>query len=378
VGLEIVASGILFINPDPSRYHVFASHAHPLQLTAREFVSTYQRGSAIYAVDMELALARSRDGGVTWTDEGPIHDRGQDERPYSHHDGFLSRLRDGTLVVLTFRVDRTDPDRPMFGPTGGVSANEPVLFFSGDGGRSWSPPRPIALPTGLIGTPANPVVELADGSWLASFDRWHGFDEPGSYRPRMFALRSTDRGRTWSAPTVIADGTARGLGYWHGKTILLPDGRFYSTFWTADISDDARGPHDLPLHQLFAHPTDRHWPEPEPTPIPAQTHWPTALPDGRLCLVYTWRLAERPGFMAVLSEDGGRTWDLDHQVRLWDASGWTHIGLHAPEVYPHSHDTIAFGAPTLLTTLNGELYASWWCTYASVTHIRWARLRAMD
>jgi hypothetical protein len=65
-------------------------------------------------------------------------------------------------------------------------------------------------------------------------------------------------------------------------------------------------------------------------------------------------------------------------VRLWDATGWTHLGINAPEVYPHSHDTVAFGAPTLLATLEGDLYASWWCTYASITHIRWARLRTTD
>jgi hypothetical protein len=76
------------------------------------------------------------------------------------------------------------------------------------------------------------------------------------------------------------------------------------------------GPVDRPLHRLFAHPTDRRWPDPEPTPIPAQTHWPAELPGGRLCLVYTWQLAERPGSMTVLSADGGRTWDLDRQVRL--------------------------------------------------------------
>jgi sialidase-1 len=378
VPLEIVDSGILFINPDPSRYHVFASHPHPLQLSVQEFVSTYQRGSALYAADVEIALTRSYDGGMTWSDEGPIYDRSQDEQPYSYHDGFLSRLRDGTLIVLTFRVDRSDADRPMFGPTGGIIESEPILFCSKDGGRTWSSPQPIVLPPGIFATPANPVVELDGGSWLATFDRWHGYDEAGPYRPQMLALHSTDRGRTWSDLFVIADGTSCGVGYWHGKTIVLPDGRLYSTFWTADITDDGRGPIDQPMHQVFANPTDRQWPEPVRTPIPAQTQWPATLPDGQICVVYTVRDAPIPGFMAVLSEDGGQTWDLEHQVRLWDATGWTHLGVHAPEVYPHSHDTVAFGAPTLMTTVEGDFYASWWCTFASITHIRWARLRATN
>ena len=379
--LEIAGSGILAINPDPSRYHVFASHAHPLQLTATEYVSTYQRGSAIYAADMRIALARSRDGGTTWAHEGFLPDDTPDDtgdgRSHSYHDGFLSRLRDGGLVVLAFRVDRSGPDRPMFSPTGGIIENEPVLFLSHDGGRTWSPPRVVSLPGDIVATPANPVVELADGRWLATFDQWHGYDEPGPYRPRMLVFSSADRGRTWGGPTALGDGLDEGKGFWHGKTIRLADGRLYATFWAADLTDPDQGPVDLPLHYAFGDPGGRDWSTPAPTAIPAQTHWPAELPGGRMALIYTRRFGERPGFLATLSEDGGRTWDLERQVRLWDATGWTHLGISAPDAYPHSHDTVAFGAPTLLATAEGGLYASWWCTYASITHIRWARLEVI-
>ena len=57
-------------------------------------------------------------------------------------------------------------------------------------------------------------------------------------------------------------------------------------------------------------------------------------------------------------------------------TGWTQIGLDCPDRYPRSHDTIAFGAPSLITTTDGRLFASWWCTYASLTHCRWARIEA--
>ena len=73
--LEIIDSGILYINPDPAHYHVFASHAHPLQLSAQEFVATYQRGDGMYAVNGNIALTRSLDGGVTWQHQGFLHDK---------------------------------------------------------------------------------------------------------------------------------------------------------------------------------------------------------------------------------------------------------------------------------------------------------------
>ncbi|CAN5470362.1 hypothetical protein BH10CHL1_BH10CHL1_36380 [soil metagenome] len=376
--LELTDSGILFINADPAHYHVFASHAHPLQLSAQEFIATYQRGDGMYATNANMALSRSLDGGVTWTAEGFLYDKADDERAYSYHDGFLSQLRDGTLVVFAFRANRSESAKPMFSPSGGLIENEPVLLFSQDGGHTWTKPRPIQLPAGLVATPASTIVELADGRWLATFDQWHAYDDDRPYKPIMLACFSADRGQTWTDMTVMADGAAVGKGFWHGKTIRLHDDRLFTLYWAADMTQPDKGAVNLPIHYAITDKAGAHWPMPQPTSIVGQTNWPAQLPDGKLAAIYTLRDAAQPGFLAVLSEDEGQTWDLDHQVRLWDATGWTHIGISTPDKYPRSHDTIAFGAPTLMPTLDGELYASWWCTYASITHVRWARLRVID
>lgn len=373
--LEIIDSGILYINPDPAHYHVFASHAHPLQLSAQEFVATYQRGDGMYAVNGNIALTRSLDGGVTWQHQGFLHDKTGDDRPYSYHDGFLSRVADGSLVVLAFRSDRSQPDKPMFSPSGGLIENEPVLFFSSDGGHTWSQPQPIQLPAGLVATPASTIVELADGRWLATFDQWHAYDDDRPYKPIMLACTSADRGRTWSPMQTMADGAAVGKGFWHGKTLRLNDDQLFTLYWAADMTQPDKGPVNLPIHYAITDANASTWPMPQPTILPGQTNWPAQLPDGTLAAIYTRREGEQPGFLVVLSTDQGQSWDLENQVRLWDTTGWTHLGISSPDKYPRSHDTVAFGAPTLMTTLEGELYASWWCTYASITHIRWARLR---
>lgn len=373
--LALIDSGILYINPDPAHYHVFASHAHPLQLSAQEFIATYQRGDGMYAANMNIALTRSLDGGVTWSHQGFLHDRSGDDRPYSYHDGFLSRLQDGTLVVFAFRADRSQPDQPMFSASGGLIPNEPVLFFSDDGGHTWSKPQPIQLPPGLVATPASTIVELADGTWLATFDQWHAYEDDRPYKPIMLAFYSRDRGRTWQEQTVMADGAAIGKGFWHGKTIRLADDRLFTLYWAADMTQPDKGPVNLPIHYTLADASGRTWPMPQPTALPGQTNWPAQLPDGTLAAIYTVREAAQPGFLVALSSDGGQTWDLEQQVRVWDTTGWATIGISAPDKYPRSHDTVAFGAPTLMTTAEGELYASWWCTYASITHVRWARLR---
>ncbi len=377
--LKLVDSGIMYINRDPAHGHVFALHQSPCQLSEKEFICVYQRGTGLYAADNRTAVLRSLDGGVTWEEEGLLCDGSKDDRPYSYHGGMVTRMSDGTLVNMTIRADRSRPDRKMFSDSAGIIENETILFFSNDNGHTWSEPRRFPLPEGLIATPACSILELEDGSWLATFDRWHGYDEPKPYKPLMLASHSQDRGETWGDMVVMADGESEGKGYWHGKTIQLLDGRLYTMFWTADMTQPDKGPQPIQLHCALADAKAQHWGKPEPTNLIGQTNWPAQLPDGRFCAIYTRRdegmsRGLKPGFLAVLSEDDGRTWDVENQVQLWDATGWTTIGISSPGKYPRSHDTIAFGAPTLMTTLVGNLYASWWCTYASVTHLRWARL----
>lgn len=378
--LELVDAGIMYINPDPAHGTVFALHQSPCQLSAKELLCVFQRGTGLYAPDNMLGVLRSLDGGVTWTDEGFLYDGSGDARPCSYHGGMLTRMRDGVLVNMTIRVDRSRPGQKMFSDVGGIIENEPVFFLSTDGGHTWDGPRLFPLPDDLIATPACSIVELEDGAWLATFDRWFGYDEPKAYKPLMLAFRSPDGGGSWDEPVVMADGEPEGKGYWHGKTIQLADGRLYTLYWTADMTDPDKGPQGIALHCATADGRGREWTRPKPTNLVGQTNWPAQLPDGRLAAIFTRRdegmtRGQKPGFFAVLSEDEGRTWDMGHAVQLWDATGWTTIGIDSADKYPKSHDTIAYGAPTLMTTLEGDLYASWWCTYASLTHLRWARLK---
>ena len=285
--------------------------------------------------------------------------------------GFQARLRSGSkkwphrheVLSLVF----------LDWVAGGLTANEPVLLISRDDGRTWTAPFVIPLPGGMLATPAQSIIELADGRWLAVFDRWPAFDDPGPYRPQMICLSSSDQGQTWKDMVVMADGAGDGKGFWHGRPIRLQDDRLFSLYWSADMTHPESGPVDLPIHCAYADATGTTWDTPQPTSIPGQTNCVAQLPNGRLAAIYTWRECDKPGFMVVLSDDG-RKWDLENQVRVWDATGWTQIGLNSPHRYPRSHDTIAFGAPSLITLTSGELFASWWCTYASLTHMRWAKL----
>ena len=373
--LEVIAEGIIYRNPNPGYEYVFASHSHVVQISERELLCAYMKGQAMYAVDLEFAQARSTDGGVTWQEEPLIYDPSQDDLPYSYHDPFLGRLNDGTLIIVAFRTERTDPKMPMFNEaTGGVKETETVIFRSSDNGYTWSGPESPSFPPDLIITPTNTVLELPNGQWFLPFDQWHGFDDPGPYRPRTVGLFSSDQGRTWGDAVTYADGAEQGKGFWHGKTIPLADGRLFSLYWSADMKNNLQ---TLPLHRNFGSPDARSWSAPEATNIPGQTNWPVDLGDGRMAAIYTNRESDTPGFFVTFSQDEGKTWDIENQICVWDATGRDKLGVSAPDSYPRSHDTIAFGAPTSMRLLNGEILVSFWCTEMSITHIRYARLQVV-
>ena len=79
--------------------------------------------------------------------------------------------------------------------------------------------------------------------------------------------------------------------------------------------------------------------------------------------------------MAVLSENGGKTWDLTHQTTVWDAQGRANIGVASQERALADMVTFGFGKPDARKLINGDILVSFWCTEACVVHIRWCRLR---
>jgi len=87
----------------------------------------------IRIVDQGIYLLRSTDAGKTWRDEGPVWDGSRDKIPcyYSHTQ--LTRLSNGTVLLVSSRFDSRDPERMMFNDiTNGYLCLGGVLFRSTD------------------------------------------------------------------------------------------------------------------------------------------------------------------------------------------------------------------------------------------------------
>lgn len=141
------------------------------------------------------------------------------------------------------------------------------------------------------------AAQLSDGTIILPLS-----DIP-NYRC-IFAVKSQDDGRSWSAPSLIAAGEEHEfeepaiLCLKSDKLILI--GRDNGTRY---------------LHQTMSADGGRSWTAPTRLPIEGYPAQLLALKDDRLLLTYGWRQPDF-GIRAVLSNDSGDSWDIANTIRI--------------------------------------------------------------
>ncbi|MBI2926043.1 MAG: exo-alpha-sialidase [Verrucomicrobia bacterium] len=159
-------------------------------------------------------LVRSSDKGHTWSQAVPLPEK---LGPLTDYGSTLFRTAKGRLLVMVYRtqeqVKRPEP--------------EILLAESADNGLTWSDPAPAQVATNWPAEPASlvpygPLIEAGDGSLnrflLGGVEkdgrRYTNVRTWGATHCKAFAIRSTDGGRSWSAPIELDrtkwSGTERG------------------------------------------------------------------------------------------------------------------------------------------------------------------------
>lgn len=371
--IRIIDEGILYRNPKPGLRAIHASFPCILELSPTELICAYRRGQAFQSHDGRIYLLRSTDGGKTWNDEGPVWDGTKDRIPCYYAHTQLTKLSNGTILLVSSRFDARDPERLMYNEvTNGYSCLGGVLFRSYDHGHTWSEPQEILWPAGIVANPSStPILELSHGRLMLTIETWKAWDDPSPAYQRAMALFSDDGGYTWGEMTTIADRMDENIYNWDTRVIHLGNDRLLGMIWTHDATTDT----DLPIHIVRSEDGGRTWSKPASTGIEGQVVGPAHLGGRRILAVYNRRFHERPGIMAILSEDEGHTWDMEHQVMIWDAVGQTRVGAATEQRKVTEQVTFSFGLPSVRQVAGGDALACFWCTQDCVTHIRWVRLR---
>jgi BNR repeat-like domain len=262
-------------------------------------------GHAIdYDRPAEHVLARSLDGGETWTLERPpgLRPPAGEKIAGVPTGGIGSELRDSPGGI-----DFTEPDFALTARMTDIHAGQSRFYYSLDRGHSWE--GPYRLPDfGQPGTAAR-TDYLVNGKHDLSL--FLTVAKSNGKEGRVICARTRDGGKTWSMEGFVTP-EPEGREYAiMPSSLRLDDGAIltavrYRPFIDAFLSRD-----DGKTWQRLSRPA------PETGGNPPSLR---ALEDGRLVLTYGYR--EPPfGIRAVFSEDEGRTWSEPFVLRD-DGGSW--------------------------------------------------------
>lgn len=184
------------------RYDSIVNSPHgPIQL--RDGRLLYP-GKQLWTEEKRIGVAESDDDGATWRWLAEIPPR-EGDQVLQYHELHGVETDHGRIVVL---IRNHNP----------ANNQENLQTESDDGGRTWSPPRPI----GVWGIPAH-LLRLRDGRLLMT----HGHRrQPIGNQVRV----SSDGGRSWSDPVVIY-GEAKSTDMGYPSTVELASGDLLTVWY---------------------------------------------------------------------------------------------------------------------------------------------------
>jgi BNR repeat protein len=259
---------------------------------------------------------------------------------------------------------------PMFLTTSG--GDRVVAWVSAPGGGSdgslhvsvtpsgATEPLPTATvrdPLGAIEAHGEAPPQLAaDSSGAISVLYTVGKEVPGQRWPvsALRFVRSTDRGRSWSEPVTVNDGTEFGSHNFHALTVA-PDGALLATWlearqgksgvWLSRSSDDGRTWSEN--RAIYSDPT-----------CPCCRTSVALSADGTIYVA--WRAildGDVRDVVVTRSSDGGNSWSAPVRVR---ADGWVYPGC------PHA-------GPSLKVDARGRVHVGWWTGKEGEAGVYYAR-----
>jgi predicted neuraminidase len=265
----------------------------------------------------ECALARSLDGGETWSIEYPGR-KGILVGPAGFRHGTLPPgQREPEPVDCPGGIDFTHPNFAMTLRMGHKDHGESRFYYSTDRARTWKGPfrLPMCGQTGVMARTDYLVNGKHDCTLILTASKSNGLEG------RIFCARTTDGGKTWNFVSYVGPEPA-------GYSIMPSTVRLSAS----DLLTTIRCREGEPswIEAWVSHNDGTSWSflnRPEPDTGEGNPPATILLKDGRVCMTYGVRKA--PFSMeARLSSDNGTTWN--QPIVLRDDGGGRDIG------YPRS------------------------------------------
>ena len=289
----------LTVSAVKNRHHAFPGVA---KLPNGDLAAVFREGAGHICPYGRICIVFSKDGGKNWSAPVSIADTASDERDPSIH-----TLPDGRVLVTYGGWNSwmaRDGIRQKFpSETAYIEQAGPEKFggshfiFSADNGQSWSKPVRVSAfaPHGPFFFEGNfyyPTLASRNGKRQVDF-----------YRGNADATE-------WEKLSTVGESEVGNVSvvevFEEPHAAVLPDGTFVTAI---------RVPSDGYMRISFSKDRGKTWSEPVKTPVRGFPQHLLVLKDGRLLATYGYRY--RPfGIRACVSKDGGKTWDMEHEMVL--------------------------------------------------------------
>jgi len=259
-------------------------------------------------------LARSTDGGITWSLED-AYERGITESTVEHNLG----ARSIPARELTEEIDFSHPDLAVTFRMTDMYVGPSSFYYSYDRGKNWQ--GAFILPVEFTDrNPAGIVTRteyFVDGPKTLTAFFTVGFKEGDKNWREVACVRTSDGGLTWNFLSWVGEPEINSI---MPSSVRLDDSRILTLI---------RRTSPPRMVSFLSEDNGYTWKQLEDAvKVDANGNPPALLKlkDGRLCLVYGIRRAETMtdgiGMYVSFSSDEGKSWDEPVMIRGGDGANW--------------------------------------------------------
>ncbi len=350
--MEILRRVVIYDNPLPQLCSRQSMFPYLCQLPDGTLLCSMQIGQAFESVDCTSYIARSEDGGETWSEPVPMFDKSGEAYPLS--DCCKLAWTGDRLTALGMQYHRKDVRVPIGNEkTGGVLDSDVFYAESFDLGRTWSPRQIIPMDWGNHTEATAPVTVAADGSYVSPVTNFPAWDGALSHPLCGKLLRSADKGKTWTQDVYCMRFHSADVTCYEQRLCRLTSGALVNISWNENVKTGER----LHNHYAFSLDDGKTFSAPLDTGVQGQATSVMALPGERLLALHAIRRdTDRPGVYGYLVDFSQRRWDVLDTALLWAPDAPLRPGKGMADIFAY----VRFGQPSAILLADGDLLMTHW------------------
>ena len=362
--IEVKSTGLVYRNPKPYLKSIHAWHPTIVPLGGGEMLAGFDLAEAISAANYRSWVARSNDGGRTWSEPRRLVPGHTEVTDFIR----LSRLSDGTVLGVGQRKE-PDLETQSWNPeTYGCRPGEWFTIRSADNGETWSGPE--VFEPAITGQPwehCHAALEAADGRLLLPAGLVRTWEGEAPQRPEDGRPGLPRPGGRPGPATSSCSAIRRGVTFFHEVSLIeLPDRGLLAVAWPFD-PEVGRTVTKVPFALA---PDGREFSVRGSTEIPGETTKLVGLGGNRV--MSFMRRTDRPGLWACVSRGskgtGGSTKPRPRSGRGRIPACWG-TDRAAEELAG-----LQFGFPNPHLLEDEDVFVAFWCLEDCIHNIRWVRL----